>query len=130
MQPTSPSQTCEVANGSGNLDSADITDVSVNCITDTFSVGGTVTGLTGNGLVLQNNNGDDLAIGANGPFTFDTPLADGSDYMVTVLTQPGDPDQTCDVSNGSGKLSGADVADITIMCITKFDRIFTNGFED
>ncbi len=73
-QPGNPSQTCEVANGSGNLDSADITDVSVNCITDTFTVGGSVTGLTGNGLVLQNNNGDDLAISSNGDFVFPPPL--------------------------------------------------------
>jgi hypothetical protein len=35
----------------------------------TFTVGGTVSGLAGSGLVLRNNGGDDLAIGANGSGT-------------------------------------------------------------
>ena len=56
-----------------------------------YSIGGTVSGLAGSGLVLQNNGGDDLAISADGSFTFATPLVDGSSYEVTVLTQPTQP---------------------------------------
>ena len=40
----------------------------------TYSVGGTVSGLSGT-VVLQDNGGDNLSVGANGSFTFATPLA-------------------------------------------------------
>jgi len=60
---------------------------------DYFIVGGTVTGLTGSGLVIQNNEADDLTITADGNFTFSTALFNDSAYSVTVFTQPGDPDQ-------------------------------------
>ena len=48
------------------------------------TLGGTVTGLAGSGLALQNNGGDDLAIGVDGPFTFATGLVNGSAYNVTL----------------------------------------------
>ena len=129
-QPTSPSQTCSVTNGSGSLAGADITDVSVTCVTDTFTVGGGVSGLTGTGLVLQNNADDDLAINVDGDFTFDTALVDGSDYTVTVLTQPTGPSQTCSVANDSGTLNSFDITNITISCIDDSENIFSDGFED
>lgn len=86
----------------------------VSCVTDQFTIGGTVSGLIGTGLVLQNNAGDDLMISANGPFTFATALEDGSSYVVTVLSQA--TDQTCSVTNGSGVLAGADVTNVEITC--------------
>ncbi len=81
-----------------------------------FTIGGTVSGLVGSGLVLQNNAGDDLTINANGGFTFTTALNDGDTYSVSVLTQPTSPSQTCSVSNNSGTVAGADVTDITVTC--------------
>jgi hypothetical protein len=54
--------------------------------TATYTIAGTVSGLTGTGLVLQNNGTDSLSITADGSFTFSTPIADGSTYNVTVLT--------------------------------------------
>src|SRR5689334_17280729 len=56
-----------------------------------YTVGGTVSGLTGSGLVLQNGGGDNLAVAQNGPFTFATALADGMAYDVSVLAQPSAP---------------------------------------
>ena len=111
-------QVCDVTNGSGSISSSDVTNVSVSCVTSDFSIGGTVTGLEGSGLVLQNDGGDDLSIAANGSFTFATALADGSGYDVTVLTQPGSPSQTCNISNSSGTLAGADITDVAVSCIT------------
>lgn len=81
-----------------------------------YTLGGEVSGLTGIGLVVQNNDGDDLEINANGTFTFSSALGDGSDYSVTVMTQPSDPGQVCRVSNDSGTLSGAPVTDIEVVC--------------
>src|ERR1700746_830179 len=43
----------------------------------TFSIGGTVTGLAGTGLILQDNGTDNLAITGNGSFTFKTAIASG-----------------------------------------------------
>lgn len=93
-----------------------------------FSIGGGVSGLTGSGLVLQNNAGDNLAIFGNGSFTFATELVDGSDYAVTVLIQPSNPSQTCSVTNGSGTLAGADVTNIVVTCHSEI--IFNDSFEE
>jgi len=78
-----------------------------------FTIGGAVYGLAGDGLILQNNGGDDLAV-AGVSFEFATTLRDGSGYEVTVFTQP--TGQYCDVSNGIGTISGADVTDVTVTC--------------
>jgi hypothetical protein len=51
---------------------------------DTYTVGGSVSGLSGT-LVLQNNGGDDLTITADGDFTFNNALKDGEAYRVTVF---------------------------------------------
>ena len=117
-QPTAPNQTCSVSNGSGTINGADVTDITVTCSTAQFTIGGTVSGLLGGGLVLQNNAGDDLAISVDGNFSFATALDDGSSYSVSVLTQPSAPSQTCSVSNGSGTLAGADVTDVAVTCVT------------
>jgi len=81
-------------------------------------VGGTVSGLTGSGLILRNNGGDDLAVSANGTFTFATPLASGAAYSVTVFSQPTNPAQTCVVTGGSGTITGVNVTTVAIACVT------------
>jgi 6-phosphogluconolactonase (cycloisomerase 2 family) len=78
-----------------------------------YSIGGTVSGLSGTGLVLQDNGGDNLAVSANGSFTFATKVNSGGAYAVTVLTQP--TGQTCTVTNGSGTAM-ANVTNVTVTC--------------
>ena len=85
-------------------------------VTPTFTIGGTVSGLTGTGLVLQNNAGNDFAVSSNGNFTFNTRLAGGAVYSVTVKTQPTTPDQTCVVASGSGTVAAANVANVAVTC--------------
>lgn len=77
-----------------------------------FTVGGSVSGLTGTGLVLQNNGADDLAIGGNIAFTFATPV---TAYSVTVLNQPNNPPQSCGVQNGVG-VASANVSAVVVSC--------------
>jgi len=108
-------QTCTVSNGTGTVAGNDITDVDVVCSTNTYSVGGNVTGLIGT-LVLQNSSGDDLTINSDGNFTFTTKIADNANYSVTVKTQP--EHQTCTVSNGTGTVTGNDITDVDVVCST------------
>ncbi len=114
---TNPSeQACVVVNDSGTIDGADVTNVSVTCTTNTYSIGGTLTGLdTGSGLevVLQNNGGDNKTLDANGAFTFSAELEAGDAYAATVSTQP--DGQACHVTNGAGTISG-DVSNVTVYC--------------
>jgi hypothetical protein len=108
------SQVCTLMNASGKIMGADVTNVYVNCANPTFTIGGAVSGLTGTGLVLRDNGGDDLPITSSGSFTFAKGLLDGSSYSVTVFTQPSG--QYCTVSSGTGTVAGADVTTVAVSC--------------
>jgi len=90
--------------------------VAVTCTTSAYTIGGSVTGLTGTGLVLQDNGGDNLAISTNGTFVFATPHANSYVYFVTILTQPAG--QTCTVSPAAGVVSGANATAVVVTCAT------------
>src|SRR5271169_6520077 len=83
--------------------------------TSSFSIGGMVSGLTGTGLVLQDNGGDNLTITAGGSFTFPTKVTGGKPFSVTVLTQPTTPAQTCTVTGGTGT-ANANVTTVVVTC--------------
>lgn len=109
-------QTCVVTDGSGTVASANITTIVVTCTDNpvaTYSIGGSVSGLTGT-LDLQNNGSDDLSVSANGSFTFSTQLENSNGYSVTVSGQP--VGQTCVVTNGSGTVASSNVTNISISC--------------
>ena len=80
------------------------------------TIGGSVSGLEGSGLVLQNNGTDDLPRDSDGPFTFATPLTPGIFYNVTVATQPKNPTQICSVENGSAQVPDQAVTDVAVSC--------------
>lgn len=103
-------QLCSVADGQGTA-TADVSNVVVTCV-EAYSVGGQVTGLSGDAQVtLQNSSGDDLTVG-NGTFTFATKVEDV--YDVTVLTQPAG--FNCTVTSGSGTAT-ADITDVSVTCV-------------
>ena len=84
-----------------------------------LTVGGSVSGLPGSGLVLQLNGANDLAVSANGTFKFPKTLAKGSAYSVTVKASPSAPiKQTCTVGQGSGSIAGAPVNNVAVTCVT------------
>ena len=120
---TQPSrQTCSVASGSGTISGANVTSVSVVCSADTYTVGGTLTGLgSGKTVVLQNNAGDNLTLSATGSFTFTTAVADAAAYAVTILTQSSG--QICTVTNASGMVNLANITNVTVTCVSNL-RIF------
>ena len=106
--------TCTVSGGSGVVGTANVTDVSVTCASAAFKVGGTISVLTGNGLVIA--NGDDTTSPAPGAttFTFPTKLASAASFNVTVTTQP--DGQTCAVSNGTGVILTSAVSNVGVTC--------------
>ena len=101
--PTDPSQTCTIANNRSTVGNGDVRNVNVTCATDTFSVGGSVTGLLGSGLVLQNNGRNNLNVTGDGAFTFTEELASNSDYNVQVAQHPSNPTQMCSVVGDTGR---------------------------
>ena len=118
-QPTHPNQECIVTGGSGKIAGADVTEVIVDCETapiPKYPVGGTLVGLQGTGLVLQNNGADDLTPVKDGEFAFATPLDEGSNYDVTIAVLPKDPAQFCFVTNGSGVVSPSSSKAVTVTC--------------
>lgn len=83
----------------------------------TYTIGGSVSGLEGSGLTLQNNGADDLDISADGSFTFATAINSGTSYDVRVLTQPSGPIQECSVANSTGT-ANANVTNVMVSCET------------
>lgn len=82
----------------------------------TYTVGGTVAGLAGSGLVLQDSNGGQLAIAANGSFVLPATMSSGSSYAVTPKGQPTNPAQNCVIANASGQVTDANVSDVAVTC--------------
>ena len=122
-------QTCSVANGSGTVGSAGVTNVAVTCTANaaaTYPIGGTVSGLSGT-VVLQDNGGDDLSVSASGAFTFGTGLTSGSAYSVTVKTNPAG--QTCSVANGSGTVGSAGVTNVAVTCTASAAGSASDNFD-
>ena len=117
-QPTGPSQTCSVVNGTGSVQAANVTTVQVVCTTDKFPVGGQITGLAGSGLVLVSASGETLTVSKNGTFAFPTPIASGAAFGVTVKTQPTNPWQTCAVTGGAGTVGDGPVSSVAVACTT------------
>ena len=106
-------QTCSVANGTGTMGSSNVTNVTVTCAANSYTLGGTMSGLSGS-VSLQNNGADTLVVNANGSFTFSTAVAEGSAYAVTVSSQPSG--QTCSVTNGTGTMGSSDVTNVAVSC--------------
>jgi 6-phosphogluconolactonase len=90
------------------------------------NLGGTLSGLVGSRLTLQ--NGSTAGSQLNGPGANGTNVVFGaadfsSSYSLTIATQPTNPSQTCVVTNGAGTTSGtSNVTNIVVTCITNPPR--------
>ena len=94
-------------------------DVGVFCSLNSYAIGGTITGLTSEGLVLTNGSvgGTFTATATATAFTLPA-VAYGSTYGVSVLTQPAN--DVCTVTqNGSGLMGDAAVTNIAVSCVPK-----------
>ena len=137
---TSPAgKTCTVNNaGTQTMGGADVTDITVTCVAaaaNTYSIGGTVSGLaqnesitltlspTGGVLETENVTGDADAT-ADDTFAFNTTLATGDTYTVTTTSPAG---KTCTVNNAGTQTMGAVNANITVTCVAAAANTYSIG---
>lgn len=83
-----------------------------------YEIAGSVSGLVGRGLVLENNNGDTLEINGDGNFKLSTHLASKSIYQVRVKSRPMEPAQTCRIDNYRGAVTDKHISDVRVICVT------------
>jgi hypothetical protein len=97
-----------------------------------YTVGGTLTGLLGQGLELEDNSGNYLGLASNGAFVFSGSIGNGDAYSVTVSTQPSNPAQTCTVHNGSGTIDKTNVTNVIVSCtqVGRFAYVANQGSND
>ena len=122
-----PHQVCGASNAQGNItaDTAgrlSVINAQFVCNWATHTIGGQITGLAADNLVLT-NGGDQLALAKDATtgiyptsFTFPTRVTYKTTYGVTVLTQP--TGQTCTVASGAGEMGDEDIAAIRFNCTT------------
>ena len=112
---------CTVNAGSGTMGTDPVTDIAVVCAPSTYTVGGSLSGITSSGLTLA-NGADSLAVMANAAsFTMPLGVANGAQYNVTVQANP--LAETCSVTNGSGIIAEADITNIAVSCSPDSDSI-------
>lgn len=109
-------QTCSVATGSGMIASANATGAVVTCNSNGYTIGGTIQGLSGSGLVLAEGDVFRISVPANATsFTMPGTATSGTAYDVTVQSSP--PLSSCTVMNGAGKVNAANVTSISVSCV-------------
>jgi 6-phosphogluconolactonase len=84
--------------------------------TQSYTVGGVVSGLTGSSLVLQNSNGTELTVMANGNFAFPSAMVVGSTYAISIKAQPTNSSQSCVIVNASGEVTDTNISNILVSC--------------
>ena len=108
----SNAERCEVARNTGRV-AFDILTVEVVCVINRHELQGTISGLTGSGLVLV--NGSDKVEVAAGATSFSmAKVSEDANYGIVILTQPAN--QTCTVANGIGKMGANDVTNVAVSC--------------
>lgn len=89
-------------------------DGSLRLTTNSFTIGGTISGLSGS-VTLQNFGANNLTVTTDGTFTFAGTVPPGSSYSVTVAIHP--PGQICTVTVGTGAgIANSNVESINITC--------------
>lgn len=107
---------CTISGGSGSAGHYVSIQASVSCSQNRYTVGGTVSGLTADGLVLINGNAQTTVAKGSTTFTLAAPVADGDKYGISVFTQP--TGLVCAVAPGTGvgTMGEANVTTVQIAC--------------
>lgn len=117
---------CTLANNSAKINYYTYLQTTVNCAPDAYALGGTVSGLTVNGvtatgLVLA-NGAQTVGVSADGAWQFANPVPNGTTYGVTVLVHPtltangSSTKLNCSVTKGTAIMPPRVVNDVTVAC--------------
>jgi hypothetical protein len=121
VQPTGPNQTCTITGGAGTVGAVNITNVNVNCVTNTYTISGTVSGLVGGETVpiMVNNSSAAIANGPAGTFTT-AAINDGSiGVPLQIVGMPSTKDCNFNSSlnkNTTVNIAGVNVTGINVTC--------------
>ena len=108
-------QKCTASTNKNKINYYTYSTTVISCTTDSYALGGSVSGLTGNGLILANGASTAAILAGSTSFVFNALVPNGGPYAVTVLKQP--DGQTCTVTNGvAAKMPMAAVNDLIITC--------------
>ena len=118
-----PGEVCSISDGAGTVAGADVTDVTVTCAPQGFTVGGSITGFETlppapgaapqlGDLVLRLNADEEIRVRDEESYVFSTLLADGAPYEVTLVQEPYPSDVT--LTNAAGTIAAADVVDADV----------------
>lgn len=99
---------CNSKNTAGSVGGGD-----TNSVPTTFTIGGTVHGLTGGQSVDLSNGADTLHVVSNGVFTFSVALASGVQYNVQVTAKTM---AFCNAVNNTGTVNSANVTNVGVYC--------------
>ena len=108
---------CTIEPDTGSIQGADVI-LTVTCTTNQYFVGGMASGLANANTVTLSLGAEELDVISNNAFVFLNPLTDESNYSVSISTQPTTPNQTCEMVNPTGTITGNDIDDIEVNCIT------------
>jgi hypothetical protein len=103
---------CDASQNKGKM-AFSIDTVRIVCTIRQHELTGSVSGLTGNNLVLVNGT-DRVSVAAGATSFTMAKINEDAPYGVAVLTQP--DNQTCTVTNGSGVMGQADVTNVAVTC--------------
>ena len=84
-------QTCLVTNGSGTLAGANVTNVLVTCTNTTYTVSGSISGLTAGGLTLTLSGSQSSAVSPASratSYSFTQTVVNGNSHTVSITSQP------------------------------------------
>jgi len=111
-------ENCTLSGGSGTMPASNVNPVAVSCTDQSFTVGGSITGLVTSGLILVNNgNGDTTAPNpGDTAFTMPQSVPFGSNYDIEIQQQPSG--QTCAVGGANaGPMPAGNVTGVSIACL-------------
>ena len=109
-------QHCSIVNPNGTMPAYSVQNINVVCSPNTYTLGGSVSGLVSSANITLTNalNADAISVG-NGNFAFDVLVAYNSNFNVTITQAAG---QTCafSASSGSGTMPAANDYNIVVTC--------------
>ena len=127
-------KSCTIADGEGQINGANVANVSVSCANNLFTVGGNLEGLiAGRSIVIgviknqiffdsvgevnaSGSRADEvIELNQDGGFVFEQSFTTGDRYDIFVESTP--PGQLCEVTNGSGTLVTANINNISVSCV-------------